>query len=120
MEKAVQIQVNTGSGIHGGASLIERAEAEIASVLDRFSAQLTRVEAHLTDQNGAKGGPDDKQCVLEARPNGQPPVAVTHRAASVEEAYTGAAESMAHLLDSRFGRLHHTKGGESIRHMAPE
>ncbi|PXX69192.1 hypothetical protein DFR70_102880 [Nocardia tenerifensis] len=114
----MQIQINTGSGIHGGEGLSERAETEIASVLARFSNQLTRVEAHLTDQNGEKGGPEDKQCVLEARPAGQHPVAVTHRAATVEEAYRGAAESMAHLLDSKFGRLHHAKGGESIRHMA--
>ncbi|GAA5086343.1 HPF/RaiA family ribosome-associated protein [Nocardia iowensis] len=114
----MQIQINTGSGIHGGEGLNERAEAEIASVLDRFSSQLTRIEAHLSDLNGEKGGPDDKQCVLEARPTGQHPVAVTHRAATVEESYRGAAESMAHLLDSKFGRLHHAKGGETIRHMA--
>ncbi len=121
MEKAVQIQINTGSGIHGGEDLNRWAETEIASVLDRFSDQLTRVEAHLTDQNGEKGGPEDKQCVLEARPAGQHPVAATHRAGSVEEAVRGAADSMAHLLDSKFGRLHHAKGGETIRHMpAPD
>ncbi|WP_174553657.1 hypothetical protein [Nocardia arizonensis] len=60
---------------------------------------------------------EDKQCVLEARPTGQPPVAVAHRADTVQAAYTGAAESMANLLDSRFGRLHHTKGGDSIKHL---
>lgn len=118
MEKAVQIQINTGSGIHGGEDLMRWAEAEIASVLDRFSEQLTRVEAHLTDQNGDKGGPEDKQCVLEARPAGQHPVAATHRGETLEEAVRGAADSMAHLLDSKFGRLHHAKGGETIRHMA--
>ncbi|MFG1791279.1 HPF/RaiA family ribosome-associated protein [Nocardia sp. NPDC049149] len=116
----MQIQINTGSGIHGGEGLIEKAEAEITAVLERFSDHLTRVEAHLTDQNGAKGGPDDKQCVLEARPTGQQPVAVTHRAETIEEAIRGAADSMAHLLDSRFGKLHHAKGGASIRHMASE
>ncbi|MFI9400786.1 HPF/RaiA family ribosome-associated protein [Nocardia sp. NPDC052316] len=117
----MQIQINTGSGIHGGEDLNRWAETEIASVLDRFSDQLTRVEAHLSDQNGEKGGPEDKQCVLEARPAGQNPVAATHRAGSVEESVRGAADSMAHLLDSKFGRLHHAKGGETIRHMpAPD
>jgi hypothetical protein len=116
LETLVQIQVNTGSNIHGGASLAERVESTLSSTLDRFSEQLTRLEVHLTDLNADKGGPDDKQCVVEARISGQPPVAVTHRAATVEEAYTGAADAMANLLDSRFGRLHHTKGGESIRH----
>ncbi|MEV4130396.1 HPF/RaiA family ribosome-associated protein [Nocardia sp. NPDC049707] len=116
----VQIQVNTGSNIHGGASLAERVESTLSSILDRFAEQITRLEVHLTDLNAQKGGPDDKQCVLEARISGQPPVAVTHRAATVEDAYTGAADAMASLLDSRFGRLHHTKGGESIRRMLVE
>jgi len=116
----VQIQINTDSHLKGGQDLIDRAEATISSILDRFGDQVTRIEAHLTDQNGDKGGPDDKQCVLEARISGQQPVAVTHRADNVHDAYVGAADSMAHLLDSRFGRLHHTKGGESIRHLRVE
>lgn len=113
----MQIQINTDSNIHGGEDLIRRAEDRISSILERFESQLSRVEAHLSDQNADKGGPEDKQCVLEARPNGQQPVAVTHRADTVEASYTGAADSMAKLLDSRFGRLHQTKGGESIRHL---
>lgn len=113
----MQIQINTDSHVHGGADLARRAEERISSILDRFSTHLSRVEAHLSDQNAEKGGPEDKQCVLEARPNGQPAVAVTHRADTVEAAYTGAAEAMAHLLDKRFGKLHHAKGGESIRHL---
>ncbi|MBH0781663.1 ribosomal subunit interface protein [Nocardia bovistercoris] len=116
----MQIQINTDSNIDGGEDLIRRASDRISGILERFESQLTRIEAHLSDQNAHKGGPEDKQCVLEARPNGQPPVAVTHRAETVEDAYTGAADSMANLLDSRFGRLHQTKGGESIRHLPVE
>ncbi|MEU0543660.1 ribosomal subunit interface protein [Nocardia sp. NPDC005978] len=111
----MQIQVFADKHVGGGATLIERAEDGIASVLDRFAEHLTRVEAHITDVNGHKSGHEDKRCSLEARPKGQPPVATNHKASTVEEAYLGAAESMAHLLDSKFGRLHHAKGGESIR-----
>ncbi|WP_232840074.1 MULTISPECIES: HPF/RaiA family ribosome-associated protein [Nocardia] len=116
----VQIQINTDSNIHGGEDLIRQAEERISSILERFEPHLTRIEAHLSDQNGDKGGPEDKQCVLEARPTGQQPVAVTNRADTVEAAYTGAADNMAKLLDSRFGRLHQAKGGESIRHLPVE
>ncbi|MET9485305.1 ribosomal subunit interface protein [Nocardia sp. NPDC006630] len=115
----MQIQVFADKHIGGSAPLIEQAQDTIGSILTYYADHLTRVEAHLTDVNGHKGGSEDKQCNLEARPKGQPPVAVRHRAATVEEAYIGAAESMAHLLDSRFGRLHHTKGGDTIRHMQP-
>ncbi|RDI54588.1 HPF/RaiA family ribosome-associated protein [Nocardia mexicana] len=113
----MQIQVNTDSTITGSADLVQQAEATIGTHLERFADQLTRVEVHLSDQNGAKGGSDDIKCVLEARPAGQPPVVVTHRAGSVEASYTGAAEEMNRLLTSRYGKLRHTKGGESIRHL---
>ncbi|MEV6770127.1 ribosomal subunit interface protein [Nocardia sp. NPDC051030] len=113
----MQIQVFADKHIGGGAALIEQAQDTIESILDRFAEHLTRVEAHITDVNGHKGGSEDKQCNLEARPKGQPPVATSHKAPTAEEAYIGAAESMAHLLDSRFGKLHHAKGGESIRYL---
>ncbi|MGN2636626.1 HPF/RaiA family ribosome-associated protein [Nocardia takedensis] len=116
----MRVQINTDSNIHGGEDLIQRASERVEDVLGRFEPQLTRVDAHLSDQNANKGGPDDKQCVLEARATGQPPLAVTHRADTVEDAYTGAADALAHLLDSRLGRLHHAKGGESIRHLPVE
>ncbi|WP_329405326.1 HPF/RaiA family ribosome-associated protein [Nocardia vinacea] len=112
----MQIQINTDSNIDSGERLIRHVEEEIASTLEHFSDQITTVEAHLSDQNAGKGGPDDKRCVLQARPIGQQPVAVTHNAATIDDACRGAAESMAHLLASRFGRLHETKGGDSIRH----
>lgn len=115
----MQIQINTDSNIEGGERVNRWVEDEVASALDHFSDQITRVEVHLSDQNAGKGGPDDKRCVLEARPTGQQPVAVTHSAAMIEEACRGAAESLAHLLASQFGRLHETKGGDSIRHPHP-
>ncbi|MEV0946086.1 HPF/RaiA family ribosome-associated protein [Rhodococcus sp. NPDC049939] len=95
--------------------LVHRTEAEIASVLERFSEQITRVEVHLSDENAGKGGPDYKRCLLEARPAGQPPVAVTNHATTIEEAYVGAAHKLASRLNSRFGRLNENKGGTSIR-----
>ncbi|WP_280423891.1 HPF/RaiA family ribosome-associated protein [Nocardia carnea] len=112
----MQIQINTDSNIDSGDKLIRHVEEEIASTLERFSDQIVSVEAHLSDQHAGKGGPGDKRCVLQARPTGQQPVAVTHNAATIDDACRGAAESMAHLLASRFGRLHDTKGGDSIRH----
>ncbi|GAA5069376.1 ribosomal subunit interface protein [Nocardia callitridis] len=116
----MEIDINTGNGVRGDERLIEHVRDELGSALARFEDRLTWVQAHLSDQNGDKGGPDDKQCVLEARPVGGPSVVVTHRAGTVEESYLGAAASMTSLLDSRFGKLHRDKGGESIRHPRPE
>ena len=54
---------------------------------------------------------DDKQCIMEARPAGMQPVAVTHAAATVEQAVDGAAQKLNRLLDSTFGRLNDRKKG---------
>ncbi|WP_139277674.1 HPF/RaiA family ribosome-associated protein [Rhodococcus marinonascens] len=115
----VHIQINTDGNFDDSFDdndeLVRRAESEIASVLERFTEQITRVEVHLSDENAGKGAPADKRCMLEARPAGQPPVAVTNHATTTEEAYSGAAHKLASLLNSRFGRLNEAKGGTSIR-----
>lgn len=110
----MQIQVNTDNNVEGREELSRRVEAEVAAALSRFGGHLSRVEVHLGDVNAGKGG-DDKRCMMEARPNGQQPVAVTHRAATLEEAFDGAAEKLGNLLESKFGRLHDHKGAASIR-----
>lgn len=112
---ALLIQINTDSNIDADDELIRRAETRIASILERFTEQITRLEVHLSDANAGKVGPADKRCVLEARPARQPPVAVTNDADTIENAYTGAAHKLVSLLHSRFGRLNETKGGATIR-----
>jgi hypothetical protein len=101
--------VNTDDNIEGSEELIGRVETEVAATLSRFSDRVTRVEVHLGDENAGKSGASDKRCMMEARPSGQQPVAVTHHAATLEEAYDGAAEKLGNLLESKFGRLHDHK-----------
>jgi hypothetical protein len=111
----VQIQVNTDNHIHGGEGLTTYVTADLTSGLARFEQWLTRVEVHIS-QEGA-GRTEDKRCVIEARPAGAQPVAVTHHAASVDDAYSGAAHKLGKLLDSKYASAHDHKGGTSIRHM---
>lgn len=99
------IQVNTDNHISGREALSTRVEATVQSALSRFSDRITRVEVHLSDENGRKTGPDDKRCVLEARLEGRPPTAVTHMAATLDEAVSGAADKLTSSLDSTLGRL---------------
>jgi hypothetical protein len=56
---------------------------------------------------------------VEARPAGQAPVAVTHHAATVAEAYRGAAAKLSRLLDTRFSRVESRQGRETIRNGEP-
>jgi ribosome-associated translation inhibitor RaiA len=102
----MKIQINTDDHIRGGESLADRASATIESALDRFKDHVTRVEVHMSDENGTKGGMQDKRCMLEARLEGRHPVAVTEHAATMKQAIHGATEKLVRLLDSTLGRLH--------------
>ncbi len=101
----MQFQLNTDSNIQGDDRLAEAAEATLASALGHLTERLSRIEVHLVDVNGAKGGADDVRCTIEARPEGMQPQTVTHNDANVEAALRGGAKKLRALLVSEFGKL---------------
>lgn len=102
----MNIQLNTDVHIDHTETLTARVSATIEQALGRFAQQVTRVEVHLSDENGGKSGQQDQRCMLEARLEGRQPVAVTDYAATLEQAVNGAAQKLARLLESTLGRLH--------------
>lgn len=94
--------------------LVSRAEEVVTASMERFRQQLTRVEVHLSDTNGHKAGDFDKRCMMEARPAGHQPVAVSHEAGSWEEAINRAAEKLESTLERLSGRLDQRKGATSM------
>jgi len=102
----MKIQLNTDHHIDGTEALAAEVSATLEQALERFSEHLTRVEVHLSDENGGKSGQQDQRCMLEARLEGRQPVAVTDQAATLVQAVDGAAHKMARLLDHTLGRLH--------------
>jgi hypothetical protein len=109
----VQVQINTAKGVDVTTDWMEE---EILDTLDRFGEQLTRVEVHLTDQNGDKPGTDDQRCVMEARVAGLKTVAVTHSAGNVHDAYGGALTKLSRSLDTTLAKVENRRGRDSIRH----
>jgi len=101
----MHIQTNTDHHITGSEGLAAQATAIVEGALARFSDQITRVEVHLSDENGARGGVEDIRCMMEARLEGRQPIAVTHQAATVELAMDGAADKLKHSIESTLGRL---------------
>jgi len=101
----MQIQVNTDKHIEGREEIVAQVEATVASSLSRFSDRITRVEIHLSDENGDKNGQNDKRCMMEARLEGRQPTAVTCEAATLDQAVAGAADKMKRSLESTLGRL---------------
>lgn len=105
----MQIQVNTGKNIEGGERLAHYVKTTVNAKLHRFVEHVTRIEAHLSDETSHKSHDEDKKCVLEARPAGKPPVAVTHLAPTLDQAIHGAVEKMERVLESTFGHSSHPK-----------
>jgi ribosome-associated translation inhibitor RaiA len=75
--------------------------------LDRFDKQISRLEVHLSDENGHKDGVNDKRCLLEAHIAGKPHVVVTNHGNSYEQAMDGAINKMIASLHSLHERLEH-------------
>lgn len=111
----MQIQVNTSNGIDNKDTLERWADTEIKQKLSRFAEDVTRVEIHLSDENHDKTGGTDKCCVMEARLAHHQPLAVTQHAASLDEAFRGAADKLKTLLDNTLGRLNSHRDRTSIR-----
>jgi len=101
----MQIQLNTDGNIKGHEGMATHVRSVVESALDRFSDHITRVEVHLSDENSKnKDGEEDMRCVMEARLEGRQPVAVTHQAATLNQAVDGAADKLANLIMSTIGR----------------
>jgi len=106
----MQIQINTDRHIEGHEALAAQVSSVVESALSRISDYITRVEVHLSDENSAKkGGNDDIRCVMEARLEGRQPSAVTHQAATVDQAVDGAAEKLIRMIESTLGQLRDQK-----------
>jgi hypothetical protein len=106
----MKIQINAVHNIHGRERLIRHAEVVVESTIGHLSEHVSRVEVHLSDENGDKGGGHDKRCVMEARIEGHQPIAVTHEAETIEQATIGAAAKLKNILDHTIGRLSDHEG----------
>jgi hypothetical protein len=106
----MKIQINTGHNISGSEKMVRHAEAVVESTLGHLAEHITRIEVHLSDENGRNGGSNDKRCMMEARLEHHQPVAVTHEAETIDQAISGAAGKLKSSLDHMLGRLSDHEG----------
>jgi len=100
----MQIQINTDHHIEGSEARDAWARGVLEAALAPYADQLTRVEVHFSVENAARAGTSDKRCVIEARVNGRPPVAVTDHADALDAALHGAVHKLLHALEHAQGR----------------
>lgn len=99
------IRINTDKNIDGSERMRNYFSSVIESTLNRFNEHITRVEAHLSDENSQKEGPNDKRCMIEVRVKGLQPIAVTHKAERLVQAVIGAADKMKSTLGTRIAKI---------------
>ena len=99
------VQIHTDKNIEGGSRFSEFFTNEIKNELARFDEIVTRIEVHVSDENGNKSTPNDKKCVIEARVEKKQPIAVTANADSPEKAFFEALEKIERVLDTTLDKI---------------
>jgi ribosomal subunit interface protein len=98
----MQIQINTAQ-VKRSDAIVQRVHKELEAALEVFKDRITRVDVHLHDDNGAKGGVD-KRCLLEARVAGQQPVAVEAATADLYDSIKQAAGKLERAIRHKIER----------------
>lgn len=99
------IQFNTDHNIEGGERHITYFTEFISEALSRFNSHISRIDVHVSDENGPKEGKDDIKCVIEAKLEGLKSIIATNHADSPEKAIKGAVERLKNSLSSATERL---------------
>jgi len=99
------IQFNTDKNINGTEEFTAPYVAQIEDELSRYSNQITRIEVHLSDEDGNKNGLNAMRCMIEARVEGRQPIAVTNKGDTHDQAVGGAIDKLVTSLDTIIGKL---------------
>jgi len=100
------IQFNADNNLTVHEGFREKLSGQLTDQLSRFDEYITRLEVHLSDENGEKHGKDDKKCLLEARVKNKQPVVVTAFGATYELAVSDAAVKLKKTLNSLVEKMH--------------
>jgi hypothetical protein len=101
----MKIQINTDKNATASEELRTSLITLISDELSRYNDKITRLEIHLSDEDGSKDGQNDKRCMLEARLEGMQPIAVRDHSNTYEEAVMGTVNKLKSSLKSKLGRL---------------
>lgn len=99
------IQLNTDKNLTIHKEYENKIKDTINDGLSRFDDLITRLEVHLSDENGSKDGLEDKRCLLEARISGKEPIAVTNLGNNYDLALNGAIVKLKSKLETIAGKL---------------
>lgn len=98
------IQFNTDKTINGDERNINYFTNLISDTLKNYSSHITRIEVHLSDENGIKDGVNDIRCLIEVRLEKKQPIVASHQSEKVEPALSGALKKLKASLKTKIER----------------
>ncbi len=121
----MQITLHADTHTDGSQRTAEHLKNVTEEALGRFGERITRVEAHLSDDNGqARTGEDQIHCTLEARLVGLEPVVVSEHAANAHQAMEGALRRLKRAVGKAIAkhdpRSHRASASEAASEAASE
>ena len=99
------ILINTDKNLRENEAERTDLKLLIRQEMKPFIAHISRIEVHLSDENGAKSGFDDKRCMMEVRIEGRLPMAVTAHAETEDLAVSAALENLKELFVDSMRKL---------------
>ena len=105
----MQFQFNSDNRISVDANMAEQMETLVRGRLGHLSDRFSRVEVHVGDVNGPRGG-EDVRCVVELRPTGLQPISATGEAKSVESSVASATDKALSAFNRQIGKRTTRKG----------
>lgn len=111
----VPVQINTDATLTSHEARRERITGVVTSAVEHVRDRISRVEVHLSVEHAHHPTGSNVRCLMEARIERHPPVAVSHTSGSLEDAVDGAADKLQRTLEHllvRDDRRHR----ETIRH----
>jgi hypothetical protein len=97
----MEIIVNGDPHIDGRQAMSDLLASDVEGALGHYGERITRIEATLTDANGAnESDPADIHCTLETLLVGSDPVVVEDHAGTAHQAVEGALRKLERTLAS--------------------
>lgn len=99
------IQLNADKSLSIHEEFGDQIKDLLTEELSRFTEYITRLEVHLSDENGSKPGLNDKRCMIEARMEGRQPIAVTGLDRTYDLAVNSAIDKLTASMETIVGRM---------------
>mgnify|MGYP003584887904 FL=1 len=99
------IQLNTDKNLTIHSEYEAQITSKLNQDLERYTDHISRIEVHMSDENGSKGGVNDKKCLLEARFEGKPPIVTSDLGDTYDLALKGATEKLRNALKTVVSKL---------------